>query len=211
MRILTTYLKHLLLMSCLLLTACSIRPPHTLAETQVKHPSDAQAWELQGKLAFRSSSDKFSTNLFWLHDQSSQYDRDELTLTTMIGTTVLSLKSENGLASLDIQDKTYTDNNPERLIYRVSGMTIPINKLPLWITGQVAPDDEVLEYNPDGSIKRFSSADNGGDWLVSFMSYQQQSGAKLPRLLQINRADVQIKIQINQWQALTTNLAQTNN
>ncbi|WP_144213176.1 lipoprotein insertase outer membrane protein LolB [Shewanella donghaensis] len=210
MRNLTHHLKHLLLLSCLFLTACSISPPHTLTEVDVKNPHQAQAWELQGKLAFRSDSDKFSTNLFWLHDQIGQHDRNELKLTTMIGTTVLSLKSENGLASIDVQDKTYTDSNPERLIQRVSGMTIPINKLPLWITGQVTEEDQVIEYNEDGSIKYFISAENGENWHVKFASYQTQSGARLPRLLQINRADVQIKIQINQWQALAAQAPETN-
>lgn len=197
-------------MSCLFLTACSISPQHTLTKVEVDASHQAQAWELQGKLAFRSDNDKFSTNLFWFHDLTHQDDRNELTLTTMIGTTILSLKSENGLASLDVQDKIYTDTNPERLIYRASGMLIPINKLPLWITGQVTEGDQVLEYNEDGSIKRFISNDNGEDWQVSFASYQRQSGANVPRLLQINRADVQIKIQINQWQALAIKLPETN-
>ncbi|WP_228768344.1 lipoprotein insertase outer membrane protein LolB [Shewanella sp. TC10] len=202
MRYLTFSFQRLMLLCCLFLAACSVKPPHTLTNIDVSQASEANAWEIQGKLAFRSDADKFSTNLFWFHDNTFNEPQDELKLTTVIGTTVLSLTSQYGLASIDVQGKTYTDSNPQQLISRVSGMQIPLNKLPLWITGQVTDDDQVLEYNQDGTIKAFTSKDVGEDWQVKFISYQQQSGANVPRLLQINRADVQIKIQINQWQAL---------
>ncbi|MCC4831400.1 lipoprotein insertase outer membrane protein LolB [Shewanella sp. 10N.7] len=202
MRYLTFFLQRMMLVCCLFLTACSVKPPHKLTNIDVNQASETKAWELQGKLAFRSDADKFSTNLFWFHDHSFNQPHDELTLTTVIGTTVLSLSSKQGLASIDVQGKTYTDRDPQQLISRVSGMQIPLNKLPLWITGQVTSDDQIEAYHPDGSIKAFTSKDISGDWQVKFMSYQQQSGANVPRLLQINRADVQIKIQINQWQAL---------
>lgn len=192
-----------MLLCCLFLAACSVKPPHKLTDIDVSQASEANAWEIQGKLAFRSNADKFSTNLFWFHDNTFNQPHDDLKLTTVIGTTVLSLTSQYGLTSIDVQGKTYTDRDPQQLISRVSGMQIPLNKLPLWITGQVTPDDEVLEYNSDGTIKAFTSKDMGEDWQVKFISYQQQSGASVPRLLQIDRADVQIKIQINQWQALT--------
>ena len=44
--------------------------------------------------------------------------------------------------------------------------------------------------------------DPEANWVVSFLGWQQQSGAQVPRLLKIEREDVQIKIQTNQWTAV---------
>ncbi|WP_394493926.1 lipoprotein insertase outer membrane protein LolB [Shewanella sp. ENK2] len=202
MQYLTFTPQRILLLCCLFLSACSVKPPHTLSNIDVTQANEAKAWEIQGKLAFRSSTDKFSTNLFWFHDNLLSQPHDELSLTTMIGTTALSLTSKQGLATITVQGKTYTDTDPQRLIGQVSGMQIPLNKLPLWITGQVTNDDIVDSYYDDGSISAFTSPELGESWQVEYISYQQQSGAMVPKLLQITRADVRIKIQINQWQAL---------
>jgi outer membrane lipoprotein LolB len=190
----------------LLLSACSTLPTQEYQPINVANTQEASNWELQGKIAFKSSTDKFSTNLYWFHHTQG----NELRLTTPLGTNVLTLKNDQGLATLNVDGKTYHDNNAQALLEGVSGITIPYNDIPLWLTGRIGTHDKVISYNSAGQIKQFSSPDAQSDWKVSFINWQQQSGALVPRLLKIERNDVQIRIQTNLWQALDAKVKSPN-
>ncbi|WOT05944.1 lipoprotein insertase outer membrane protein LolB [Shewanella youngdeokensis] len=173
--------------------------PDNLVPVSVKQVEHAQAWEMQGKLAVRTASDKFSTNLYWLHTHHS----DELKLTTMLGTTLLNLSSQKGRTVLEADGKTYTDSDAQRLLTRITGWTLPIDTLPLWITGQLSDDDNIIEVDSQNRPKTVSHDSQLPAWKISYKSWQTQSGAELPRLLDVTRDDIRLKIQINQWQALS--------
>ncbi|MCL1078357.1 outer membrane lipoprotein LolB [Parashewanella spongiae] len=192
-------LKYVLVaFSILAINACSSLPKTDLTAISVKQASQAQAWEMKGKLAVRTPQDKFSTNLYWLHTPQ----QDQLTLTTMLGTTVLSLTSTATGAKLDVDGKTYHDSNPEILLQRVAGWRFPIKRLPLWVTGQTSAEDIVLQQYNDGSPKHVSTEYNQTLWALWYLSWQQQSGAKLPKQLKVEQSELKLKIQINHWQAL---------
>ncbi|MGI2169192.1 lipoprotein insertase outer membrane protein LolB [Shewanella sp. MF05960] len=182
----------------LLLTGCTITPSEQFTPIDVSQASQAKSWELQGKIAVKTADDKFSTNLYWLHQPAA----NDLRLTTVLGTTVLTLTTNQGMATLDVDGKTYHDRSAQDLLTGISGWSIPLDSLPLWITGQTGSNDNILSYHPDGTIKQLISQDPQSDWHVTFMSWQQQSGALVPKLLKIERDDVQIKIQSNQWTAV---------
>ena len=182
----------------LLLSACSTLPTQEYQPIDVANTQEANNWELQGKIAFKSATDKFSTNLYWFHHLQG----NELRLTTPLGTNVLTLQNVQGLATLEVDGKTYHDNNAQALLEGVSGITIPFSNIPLWLTGRIGANDKVISYNSAGQIQQFTSPDAQSDWKVSFINWQHQSGALLPRQLKIERNDVQIKIQTNLWQAL---------
>ncbi|GGQ17934.1 lipoprotein insertase outer membrane protein LolB [Shewanella litoralis] len=182
----------------LLLTGCTITPSEQFNPIDVSQASQAKSWELQGKIAVKTADDKFSTNLYWLHQPAE----NDLRLTTVLGTTVLTLTTNQGMATLDVDGKTYHDSNAQDLLTGISGWSIPLDSLPLWITGQTGSNDNIVSYHSDGTIKQLISSDPQSDWHVTFMSWQQQSGAMVPKLLKIERDDVQIKIQSNQWTAV---------
>ncbi|ACJ30570.1 Outer membrane lipoprotein LolB [Shewanella piezotolerans WP3] len=186
------------ILSFIFISGCSTTIPDNLVPVSVEQAEQAQAWEMQGKLAVRTADDKFSTNLYWLHTQTS----DELTLTTMLGTTVLSLSSTAGDTLLELDGKTYTDTNAQRLLARITGWTIPIDALPLWITGQLSEGDKVMSQDSLNRPIKLINLNQRPAWEVSFKSWQTQSGAELPRLLEINRDDIRLKIQVSKWQAL---------
>ncbi|CAM4167084.1 lipoprotein insertase outer membrane protein LolB [Shewanella aquimarina] len=181
------------------LAGCASHKPIDYAPMQVKSANQAKAWELQGKLAVRTPDDKFSTNLYWFHTQTN----DELTLTTMLGTTVMSLNKTPSQASLEIEDKVYQDTDAEELLRRLTGWSIPVDTLPLWITGQISPQDEVVAVDQLGRPKEVLNHTGKSPWHVSFSSWQTQSGAELPRQLQLQRDEIRLKLQVSQWQALT--------
>ncbi|AQS39445.1 outer membrane lipoprotein LolB [Shewanella psychrophila] len=186
-----------MLLSLSLLSACTTTPTN-LVPIQVKKVSQANAWEMRGKLAVKTPEDNFSTNLYWLHTQA----KNELKLTTMLGTTLLSLTTEHGMARLEVDGKTYEHHDAQQLLTNVTGWSIPVNALPLWITGQVSPDDEVSSFDEKNRPVSLFTPSETPPWQVDFLKWQHQSGAQIPRLLQLKRVDLRLKIQVNEWQAL---------
>ncbi|MBR9729466.1 lipoprotein insertase outer membrane protein LolB [Shewanella intestini] len=181
-----------------LLAGCSSFNHPQFTAVNVADITQAQNWELQGKIAVRSPSDKFSTNLYWFHQKST----DELRLTTVIGTNLLVLKRSDTGATLEANGETYHDKDPQALLDSMVTIHIPLARLPLWITGQASPQDTVVSHNDDGSIKQLTSNASGTQWQIKFNSWQQQNGTQIPRLITISSEKVQIKIQNNHWQAM---------
>lgn len=198
MRLSASFFYTAIITALLLLTGCSVTPSEDFTPINVTNAAQANAWELQGKIAVKTAEDKFSTNLYWLHQPAA----NDLRLTTVLGTTVLTLKTNQGMATLEVDGKTYRDSNAQDLLTGISGWSIPLDSLPLWITGQIGSNDKIVSYNPDGTIKQVISYDPQANWSVSFLSWQQQSGALVPKLLKIERENVQIRIQTNQWTAV---------
>lgn len=187
------------LSTLLFLGGCqTLLPADDLTPITVSNPNQAKAWELQGKLAIKTPEDKLSANLYWRHSE----ERDELTLTTMLGTTVLTLEATPNSAHLHIDGKDFKDNNAQDLLERVSGWSIPLADLPLWITGQIGSQDRVLSRDSKANPKQLINDQTPPSWVVEFLSWQLQSGAHIPHQLKLERGDLQLKLQINQWQAL---------
>ncbi|WP_372872260.1 lipoprotein insertase outer membrane protein LolB [Shewanella sp.] len=185
-----------------LLGGCSLTPPKTLVPVAVTSSSDADAWELKGKLLIRTNGDKLSANLYWLNTP----DNSELRLTSMLGTTLLLLTQSLDGATLEVDGKSYTDPSPQRLLDNLSGFPLPVNALPFWITGQAMPGDTV-ELDAANRPKTIISAD--GLWTIRIASWQTQSGATVPRTLELDHASASIKLQTNEWQALASAQALT--
>ena len=190
----------LVLLSLSLLSACTTTPTN-LVPIQVDKVSQANAWEMRGKLAVKTPEDSFSTNLYWLHTQT----KNEFKLTTMLGTTLLSLTTEHGMARLEVDGKTYEHHDAQQLLTNVTGWSIPVDALPLWITGQVSSDDEVSSFDEKNRPVSLFTPLETPPWQVEFLKWQHQSGAQIPRLLQLKRVDLRLKIQVTQWQALANN------
>ncbi|WP_348633901.1 lipoprotein insertase outer membrane protein LolB [Shewanella sp. WXL01] len=188
----------LLLLLMLMLNGCSSLKHTNFEPVSVNHVAQAQHWELKGKIAVRSNTDKFSTNLYWFH----QAQGDDLRLTTMIGTNLLVLDSGPQGATLTANGETYFDKDPQTLLDSMVSIHIPLDRLPLWITGQASSEDKIVSYNADGTIKQLISEQTASHWQVDFRSWQILQGIQIPRQIIIVRDDVQIKIQNNQWQAM---------
>ena len=187
------------------LSGCTTTPIN-LVPINVDKVSQAKAWEMKGKLAVRTQNENFSTNLYWLHTQF----RDELRLTTMLGTTILSLTTERGLTRLELDGKVYQHDDAQQLLTNVTGWSIPVQALPLWITGQASADDLIDSFDEKNRPVMLTTPLQSPPWHVEFQQWQQQSGAELPRMLQLKRADLRLKIQVSQWQALANQNVSTN-
>ena len=189
------------LLVVLLLNGCATRPPPPeRVETNALQQKLDQfnAWQLRGRLAFKSEQEKFSANLNWQQID----DTYQVKLTSFIGTTLLEMQGAPGEALILADDQEYRDIDGQRLIHQITGWNIPINKLPLWIKGQFAPGDAVI-FDKQGLVQTLTTGCLFCDrWKISFQKYQQLDDLWLPHqvtLVNQDAPDNQIKIRINTW------------
>lgn len=186
------------IITTIFVSGCSSLADKNWVATQVTSPAAASAWELQGKLAVKSPKESFSTNLYWLHTP----DNDELKLTTMLGTSVLTLSSREGYAKLEVNGNSYEGDDPQALLNRLGHWQFPLTQLPQWILGIVS-DDYQVSRDVNGRPLQLTDASVLPPWRIQYQGWQPQSGTTVPRLLRLDRGNLQLKIQLNQWQALT--------
>ncbi|QVK24882.1 lipoprotein insertase outer membrane protein LolB [Shewanella dokdonensis] len=180
------------------ISGCSSLADNNWVATQVSTPAAASAWELQGKLAVKSPQESFSTNLYWLHTPVN----DELKLTTMLGTSVLTLSNREGYAKLEVDGHSYEGDDPQTLLNQLSNWQFPLTQLPQWILGIIS-DDYHVSRDIKGRPLQLTDTSVMPPWRIQYQGWQPQSGTMVPRLLRLDRGNLQLKIQLNQWQALT--------
>lgn len=185
----------LIALPLLLLTACVSRPQTPLIPALETDPAKAYAWELSGKILVKTPEDKLSANLYWLHSPHT----NDMQLTTMLGTGILSMSVTPKLTTLEADGKTYTDTNAARLLAKLTGWQIPVDNLPRWITGQFS-HELILARDLENRPIKLQTRDDI-PWQINILQWQDNN-PKLPKLMRINKGLLQLKIQINQWQAL---------
>lgn len=158
-------------------------------------------WQIKGRLAFKSSEEKFSASLKW--DQKDLVYK--LNLTSMIGTSLMKMEGQPGFSKLIADDKEYTDRNASRLVKRVTGWNIPVERLSVWVKGQHQAKDQI-SFDEYGLITSMQPQCKGCQaWQLNYSKYAQVEGIWLPHqieLMNIEQPDNQIKIRIHTWQPL---------
>lgn len=184
------------------LAACVSKPDNVFVATSVNAVANAYAWQLNGKILVKTPNDKSSANLFWLHSP----EHDEMKLTSILGTSILSLVIDSNFATLNVDGKTYRDSDANQLLKRLTGWSIPVEFIPLWVTGQFGEDTRIITRDLKGRPKYLITNDLF-PWEITIKSWQRIDNVQLPKLIVLQQPNLNLKIQINHWQALALTTA----
>ena len=194
----------LLFLLIAVLGACSTtksRLPAQGSLNQAQHQLDLaqlQNWQVEGRMAFKSSQEKFSANINWRQDKD-QYD---IKLTTFIGTSIMHMQGQPGLVKLEADDKSYQDSDASVLIHSITGWNIPVENLAAWLKGQVEMKDRVV-FSSEGLLQELlPRCIDCQHWKIEYSAYKQVDSYWLPHQIKLNnlvQSDNQIKIRIKQW------------
>ncbi|GAA0858279.1 lipoprotein insertase outer membrane protein LolB [Aliiglaciecola litoralis] len=156
-------------------------------------------WQVKGRLAFKSTEEKVSAYMRW-RQKNKEFD---LTLTTFIGTTIMTMQNQPGFAQLEADEQIYTDIDASSLILQVTGWNIPVDKLALWIKGQYTRSDNVV-FDDNGLLSSLTAKCRAcAPWTLQYSRYKQVGDVWLPHdIVLTNSGDPnnQIKIKISAWQ-----------
>lgn len=113
------------------LTACSSLPRPTPTATPT-----APAFNVNGRLLASDGERRFSASLRWSHGETSR-----ILLTTPLGQALASIDIDAGGARItNANGQRYQAGSLDELVRRGLGLTLPIQQMPWWISGQRAPD-----------------------------------------------------------------------
>jgi len=198
------------IISSLFLFACTVVPkgPENAVNltSQLKQVADISQWQLKGKIAFRRGEEGASATMNWKTDS----DDFNFRLTNLLGVTLVNLDVEDKKAVLEADGETFVDAMPEPLIYRVTGMDIPVNSLLSWIKGLPLPSDQ-FTLTDKGLLATLTSTCRACQgWEVSYANYgsvTQKNGNSvwLPHAINLiqpatqYREKTQLKIKIYKW------------
>lgn len=184
------------------LAGCSsVQDSHTSVEWQAHQQrlelvSDYQA---VGKLGYISPEQRETLNFQWQHNA----DSNQLRLSTFLGQTVLNMQSSQGLATVETyDDQRLTDVSADRLITRLTGLTIPVEQLNDWLLGKPTNADHYT-VNDTQTLASLSKTIQGQTWQLEYVSYQDVSflGSTLPvpHKLKLKQNDITINVVISKW------------
>lgn len=180
-------LRYVLYSGCLLLAGCAAVEPQPLPAESV-----GAVFALSGRVSVKYGSEAASGKISWQHNAAG----DDLLFSTPLGQGVARIVRRDGLVSMTTSDqKTHQANDVETLTERILGWRLPLAGLPDWVRGRAlvgVPSRSRL----DGAQRLAELRQSG--WVVEFLDYNSEHG--LPALLRLSRAEVEIRLVIDQWQ-----------
>ena len=197
----TTQTKRLaIVLLSLVFVSCSSRPPDNVALNSQQHQAglaNVDHWQIRGKLGFKSPEKKQSASLSW-EQNLNEY---QLSLNSILGTSILSMQGDDKRATLIADEETYVGDNASELIWQVTGWTLPVEQLPVWIKGQSLPSDKVLLAEQGWITQLQPACTNCRGWLINYSDYSATNQQWLPhKIVLIHQENqVQVTIKVNTW------------
>jgi outer membrane lipoprotein LolB len=197
-------LLRLLPLASLVLAACTINTPKGPAtsptspqwrehEAQVKK---LEHYQTRGSFAYISDKQKVYARFFW---QQYSPDSYRLLLTNPLGSTEMELKVQSGIAQVtNNQGKKYTSDNPDEMIQKLTGMSIPLANLRLWMLG-LPGDESDFTLDSQYRLSKVNYSHNGLKGNVVYQSYSNDMIPSLPDRLELTQDDQRIKLKMDSW------------
>lgn len=187
----------------LFLTGCSLKPrtPETaasLAPAQREQQLKAmQQFTLQAAMNVKSPAESVTGSLRW---QQLSVETYQARLANMLGISLFELRQAQGTTELQVRGERYQAADPSSLLWQLAGWSIPLHDMALWLRGLPGDTATEQQYDNAGRLIRFTLIDSTGiRWQLSYQSFFNDPLA-LPRVLQLQSDDTQIRLVIRSWQ-----------
>jgi len=186
----------------LLLTGCSL----FAGRQQTEAPMDSnhrqqqlqtmENFTLQASLGIRTPDDSISGSLRWQQQQQSY----QANLNNFIGVSLFELNQSPSGSNILINGERYYDTDATSLLLQLSGWSMPLADMPLWLRGLPGKNSTDIRYDEHGRVTGFILTDsNGVRWQLQYQSFFGDA-LSLPKNLQLQSDDTRIKLVIRNWQ-----------
>lgn len=153
-------------------------------------------YKARGSLFYLSNKTKFYSRFFLRQFSPENY---HLLLINLVGIIEVDLKVRSNIVQLiDHNGKIYTSDNAEEMIYKLSGMVIPLNSLRQLI---VKPLSRSRDYTQDNryNCRRLKYQQGNLSWIVDYQHDSGELASQLPSRLELKQDDRRIILKINSW------------
>jgi outer membrane lipoprotein LolB len=88
-------------------------------------------WQFTGKIAWITQNERKSAYIHWRQNDNTMH----FSLNNMLGINLAKLSFDGNMATLNADDKEYTDPSPSALVYQTTGWRVPLEPLSSWVKG----------------------------------------------------------------------------
>lgn len=165
-------------------------------KAQTQHINQLQRYQTRGSFAYIGATQKTYARFFW---QQYSPDSYKLLLTNPVGSTELELIVKDGQTQLtDNKGQKYYSDDPDSMIYQLTGMAIPMENLRQWIVG-LPGDAQSYAISNQYHLKALNWSQGMEKWKVTYQSYDEKVSPQLPNRLDIKQGDNRIKLKMDSW------------
>lgn len=152
-------------------------------------------FELYAALSVKAPGDSVSGSLNW-EQQGEFYSAD---LNSFVGINVFKLETSAQGALVQVNGESHQAASAAALLDYLSGWSLPIEEMPLWLKGMTGVSSSDLRFDPMGRLVSFSLLDSQNRrWQVSYVKFFPDR-LSLPKQIQLESSDTRIKLVIRQW------------
>jgi len=143
------------------LSACSRLDPQPTPDS----PTTADHWRAKGKFVYRSAERTESGNFDW-RQHGQQY---ELRLYGPLALGTVRITGSSNTVRIRSRQQDLSSDQPQHLLKRVTGLALPLQALPAWLSGQPAsPRTVILQIDHQGRPLRFTEQ----GWQLRYEGFQ---------------------------------------
>ena len=152
---------------------------------------------VQAAVGIKSPAETVSGNLRWQQQDTSAY---QARLANMLGISLFELTANAELTELLVRGERYQAADASNLLWQLAGWSIPLHDMALWLRGLPGDSATELQYDTAGRLVSFNLTDSTGiRWQLTYRSFFDDA-LSLPKQLQLQSADTQVRLVIRSWQ-----------
>ena len=136
----------------------------------------------------RQGETSHHANIAWRHAA----DADSILLATPLGQGVAELTRDAGGAHLVTGEGESSAPDWEALSERVFGVPLPLANLPRWVVGGAPATTRDRQGRPEAA--------RADGWDIRYLDYESPEAAALPVLMEFRRADMELRLKVDQWE-----------
>lgn len=187
----------------LLLSGCTMVPESTHPVQWQQHQNrlaSIRQFQASGKMGYIAPEQRQTLNFHWAH----RVDFSEIRFTTLLGQTALKLTMTPRGAQIEtIDDEVFNGADATSLIFRLTGLLLPISQLPDWLLGR-PQGTEQFTLNAQNTLASLDQqAGQQTPWQIQYSQYQDVPYGKLslplPRKLTLREGDTKLNIVVTKW------------
>ena len=188
----------------LILTGCAsnssqLKPVIPLSAQQRQlQLEQLQEFSLAGALNVKSPEESVSGSLNW--QQQGPYF--QANMTNFVGISIFELETDALGATVKADGETHKAQSASALLDYLSGWSLPIEEMPLWLKGVASAESFNHQWDAQGRLTSFTLKDSQQrDWQVSYREFFSDALA-LPKLILLDsKTDgSRIKLVVRKWQ-----------
>lgn len=172
-----------------LLAGCQMMP--SLRADIAPRPVRASiaAFSMDGRIAAHQGEQHHYANIAWHHTPAD----DDIVLTTPLGQGVAELsRAADGARLVTADRRTVVAPDWESLSSQIFGFALPLEGMPRWLLGDVAPSSRDDRGRPLAAVV--------DGWDIRYLDYESAAAGALPVLIELRRDDIELRLKVDAWE-----------